>query len=376
MNRRTFLQYGCAGLVSAVLGSGVYSYLSMKDTRALRNEYREQLFPGLSDDAIRILYLASLAPSGHNTQPWRVRIQEPWQWVIGSRKSSWLSAVDPDNRELLLSVGTFLENLSVAAGICGYQAVYDVIGQDGFSEDLVKVFLQPNAASGASENTIRQRRTLRKGLTKTAIRESDLAALVGKYADRVFYYPRESTQGRFLSQIVLTANRIQTDRYDARAELGEWIRWTDQEAQRYGSGLTPDSMEMGGVAKWYAQHFMDKESVHTATFSKETIKLVKDQIEHCAGWLIVRSKDSTVKEIVNAGRIVESMWLKAREKQIAFHPMTQPLEETDCRGELIKTINGAGELQFIIRIGYVNEYPAPVSLRAPMEKFVVMQEEA
>ena len=100
---------------------------------------------------------------------------------------------------------------------------------------------------------------------------------------------------------------------------------------------------------------------------------MKEQIERCAGWLIVKSKDSTVKEIVNTGRIVESMWLKARDKQIAFHPMTQPLEEAACKQKLIQTIDGAGELQFVIRIGYVNEYPDPVSLRAPMEKFVVMQ---
>ena len=372
MNRRTFLKYGCAGLVSVALGSGIYSYIGLQDGHALRNAYREHPFDGLPDDAVRILYLASLAPSGHNTQPWRVRIRKAWQWSIGSQQACWLSAVDPDNRELLLSLGAFMENLSVAAGIYGYQAAFTITGQDGFSDNLVEVRLTPGIASGRSEKALCQRRTLRKGLTRTPLKQDDLETLIGNRKNVVSYYPLESQMGQFLGQLVLKANRVQTERYDARAELGEWIRWSDQDARTQGNGLTPDSMEMGGIAKWYAQYFMNKKSVHEAMFSEETIKLVQKQVENCAGWLLVRSQDSTVGALLETGRIVESIWLKARDIRIAVHPMTQPLEEAACKKELIETMSGEGDIQFIIRLGYVNEYPAPVSVRAPMEKFITI----
>jgi hypothetical protein len=76
-----------------------------------------------------ILYLASLAPSGHNTQPWTVRIVGPQHWIIGSDRERWLPAVDPHNREMLLSLGAFLENLIIAAKAHGYAVDLNVIAK-------------------------------------------------------------------------------------------------------------------------------------------------------------------------------------------------------------------------------------------------------
>ncbi len=78
--------------------------------------------PELSPQERGILCLASLAPSGHNTQPWTLRKTAANRWIIGSARERWLPAVDPDNRELLLSIGAFLENLVSAAGHFGYRA--------------------------------------------------------------------------------------------------------------------------------------------------------------------------------------------------------------------------------------------------------------
>jgi hypothetical protein len=59
----------------------------------------------LKPDEREILFLASLAPSGHNTQPWLVRYLEPYHWIIGNDRTKWLPAVDPDRRETMLSIG-------------------------------------------------------------------------------------------------------------------------------------------------------------------------------------------------------------------------------------------------------------------------------
>ena len=58
----------------------------------------------LKPDEKEILFLASLAPSGHNTQPWFVQYLEPYHWIIGNDKSKWLPAVDPTQRETILSI--------------------------------------------------------------------------------------------------------------------------------------------------------------------------------------------------------------------------------------------------------------------------------
>src|SRR5215510_16446663 len=111
----------------------------------------------ISPDLHRILYYASLAPSGHNAQPWQVRLGEGQHW-IGTDSARWLPKVDPTNREVTLSVGAFVENLITAAPAHGFVADYEVVGTRP-ATDLLRVVLRPVAQHDASLERIRARRT-------------------------------------------------------------------------------------------------------------------------------------------------------------------------------------------------------------------------
>lgn len=109
MNRRKFIAIAVGTIAT---GAATVYLLSDKS-----NLVREDLKPAdgknemLKPDEKEILYLASLAPSGHNTQPWFVQYLEPYHWIIGNDKTKWLPAVDPTQRGTLLSIGAFLQNL-------------------------------------------------------------------------------------------------------------------------------------------------------------------------------------------------------------------------------------------------------------------------
>jgi len=375
VKRREFIKYCLAGGVAAGTGLLSYSWLNMKEEGAMRSAHSlasSTNIDGLSVDEANILYLASLAPSGHNTQPWVITIIEPKRWRIGSERTRWLPAVDPDNREMILSIGTFLENLSLAARIQGYEAVIDVIGENNFSSEIAEVrFIKKQMAVTVSDKVIQERRTVRKGFLNSQISSEDQRMLIGNNKQAVFYYPLNSQEGSYISQANLLANKKQATRIDAQMELGDWIRWSDLEASQHQNGLTPESMEMNGLVRWYAKHFLSKADVLSKRFREETIKLVEEQVHNCAGWLIVKSDGSTVEELINAGRVFESTWFRAHEKRIAFHPMTQVLEESPWQKELAQEIGLAGHVQFVVRIGYIKEYLKPVSLRMPISKILV-----
>ena len=372
MNRREFIRTTCAGGIALGVGLVSYSWLQLEDEATMRVDCPSQQIPGLSEDEIKIVYLASLAPSGHNTQPWTLTIKGPKRWVIGSDRKRWLPAVDPDNREMMLSIGAFIENLSVAAGIQGYEAEFDILGKDNFSSEIAEVRLIKGKQISISEQVIKERRTVRKQLLQTPIREEDINHLVGNNKNAVFYYPLNSNEGSYIRQANLLANKAQVYREDAQTELAQWIRWSKREASEYCNGLTPESMEMEGIVRWYAQHFFSKDDVLGKTFKNETIKLVEEQVQNCAGWLVVKSDSSTVTDLINAGRVLQSAWLRAREKLIAFHPMTQVLEEEPWRMEMTKALGHSGSIQFVIRIGYIKKYMKPVSLRMPVSKIIVL----
>lgn len=70
-------------------------------------------------DFIYMMEQAVKAPSGHNTQPWLFRVQKDRIQILPDMSKS-LPAVDPDNRELFISLGCATENLCIAAEAKGY----------------------------------------------------------------------------------------------------------------------------------------------------------------------------------------------------------------------------------------------------------------
>jgi hypothetical protein len=93
-------------------------------------------------------------------------------------------------------------------------------------------------------------------------------------------------------------------------------------------------------------------------------------VNTCGGWLVVTSFDSNIPTLIEYGRVFENMLLKIRERMIAIHPMTQMLEEEPWKTKIAKEMGLEGEVQWILRIGYLKSYPDPISLRIPVPWFV------
>jgi hypothetical protein len=340
----------------------------------------EESIKHLDREGIEILRLASLAPSGHNTQPWTVKIVEPKRWIIGSDKRRWLPAVDPENRELLLSIGAFIENLVIAAGTLGYEVDIQIIAKSPFDVEIADLRLRKGRSQDFPLERIRKRRTVRSMYTDKEIRPEDLKYITGHDiksclvkdvpSPHSFYFPNNSPQGKYLQEGTMEANRIQAFRDPAQEELANWIRWSNKEARQYRNGLTPESMEIKGFAGWVVRNFYNRSSVLKKGFREKTVDMVSKQVKTCGGWLVITSSDSHIPTLIEYGRVLENMLLRTRERMIAVHPMTQTLEETPWKSQVARELGVTGEVQWVLRIGYLNSYPDPVSPRMPVSWFI------
>jgi hypothetical protein len=95
-------------------------------------------YPGAADAVERLRFLvgyAILAPSGHNTQPWLFRLADQVIELYADRTRA-LPVVDPDDRELVISCGSALGTLGIAARHFGHRAAVEVM-PDPQDEDLL-----------------------------------------------------------------------------------------------------------------------------------------------------------------------------------------------------------------------------------------------
>ncbi len=90
MNRRKFLKKSVA-TATLELGLGMVLSACNRDLRSdlMRNDQisATHVIENLNSDGYKILFYASCAPSGHNSQPWFVRINSHLDWVVGSNSN-------------------------------------------------------------------------------------------------------------------------------------------------------------------------------------------------------------------------------------------------------------------------------------------------
>jgi len=88
-------------------------------------------------DLLKMVQYATMAPSGHNTQPWIFTIFES-SIEIRPDFSSSLPIVDSSNRELYISLVCATENLCITANELGYETSYSV-ELDGNNHHFIRV---------------------------------------------------------------------------------------------------------------------------------------------------------------------------------------------------------------------------------------------
>ena len=324
----------------------------------------------LLPDERAILHLASLAPSGHNPQPWRVTRHGPFQWVIGNDPARWLPAVDPTQRETMLSIGAFLQNLEYAAGHHGYACRWTLLAATNQSADVAAVVLTKTAGlPGFDLAQLTSRRTVRTGYRNDALSAATLRDLTTGEPG-YHYYARATREGQWLDAQTLAANYQQTYRDPAERELSQWMRFSNREAARHRDGLTPAGMEITGLAGWWVRHFYTPATVMEDSFRKRGLASAAEQVSQGAGWLVLTSPDRAPATLLAAGRRVQRLWVRVRAQGLGLHPMTQILEEAPFAGQVNAALGLAEPIQFLLRCGYVDDYPDPVSERRPVAWFV------
>ncbi len=369
IKRRDFLkQTAAAGLVLA--GGAMTSACSgLIRSDVAGNPPKVDPSPRLDPVTRTILHHASLAPSGHNSQPWRVRIQAPDTWIIAADADRRLPCVDPDNRELLLSLGAFTENLSLAAGAVGCKTSIRVIARNHHDRDVVHIALTAAARTDFSRKQIRLRRTVKHGFSSKPLSSADVSAFSRLSDGGLFYFPANTSHAACIRDAAVEAFRIQAGRDDAQRELVRWLRLADQDARRHLDGLTPEGMEIQGFKGWVVRHFVSPKDFLADRFRRQGVDMTEQLAKEGAGWIVLTSPTDTVADLIQTGRRFQRMALAARERGIAIHPMTQVLEEDAGRTAIAGNHQGRFHPQFVLRVGYLDRYPDPVSLRRPVEWF-------
>ena len=323
---------------------------------------------GLSPELREILYLASLSPSSHNIQGWITKVDTgKEQIIIEADKQRGLNVVDPENRELLISLGCYTETLLCAFKAYGYDAV------SSYDAELHQCVVNFSKTTGEKDDytvELIERRHTEKNpyLPGRKIEEPVAGDILGKTTDTGVYLS-ESKSFDIIKTASLEAYTRQAYNEAAAEELSKWLRLSDKEAKSAKDGLPAEQLGIRGIKKTLYYCFTDHENATGETFAKQGVDTCKKQLEAAAGFAVICGNNNEA-DLVECGRNTVRLWLALTEQGISVHPVSYALEDRETKETIKEALNFPKEPQMILRIGYVNDYGKNAKIRRDLSDYV------
>lgn len=326
----------------------------------------------LSKETEEIIRLASLAPSSHNAQMWKLKVINEKEFLVIWDDSRKLPASDPTNREAMISIGTFIENFVEAAKGYNLNTQVQIFDKLDSSNSVAKLILteQKYENTATMIQNITERHSIKTPFKTTDIKENHLKELIS-LGNNINYFPLTSKKGVYIKESMYDASVEEAFNTATQEELSQWIVTSLKEDKERKDGMRAEQMGMEGIKKYFYYAFLNKNSVRSKSFINPGLKKSKEQVENCAGFAIITSKDNSIPELVNTGRTLERFLLKANELKVAVHTMSQILHEKPWKDEISSKLEVNGDVQMVLRIGYVDDYGKPNSLRRDIYDFII-----
>jgi len=340
-------------------------------------ELYEEDFPHTGSQAEQMTFLiryAVLAPSGHNTQPWKFAVSGE-EIAVFADYTRRLPVADPDNRELQMSIGAAVRNLRIAAEHFGFacRVSYNQSNDSELPVALVRLSRDAGrparvADAGSLFPAILKRRTNRNPFLYARIPNRVVSALQSA-AEGSLVSVRLSTDAGVNQQVadlVAEAHRIQQGDVQFRKEIAEWVR---PNFTKKGDGIPGVSLGLGNVASAVGPLAMRMFDMGKSAATRDQI-LCRE-----APLLVVLYGEDTVPQWLEVGELLQRLLLTVTREGLNSSFFNMPIEVPALRSVLRGILGINSWPQLLLRVGYCLKEMPPTP-RRPLEEVMVTDNES
>ncbi|MFT8318556.1 MAG: hypothetical protein ABF651_09870 [Sporolactobacillus sp.] len=345
-----------------------------------------------SDPRIRLVAKAELAASGHNMQPWRIKLdhEETQSFYLYADPKRLTLQVDPFARQTMISQGTFLEYLSVAGAHAGYDVRIRLFPKGAYNEHqlkksmavrpVAKITLTKGITPGSKWYPyLFQPDTNRGPYALAKLTSEQLSQLRGLIHDPdlslTFY--QDTRNLKRLNAFANEGARIESSVKRISDESAAVFRANEYQKNAKSYGYSFEGQGMSGIKMQLFQGLitlfpaLNNDQAASSIFVNST----KSATTHTPAYAILKTKGNSRIDQVKAGMIYSRLVLEAHRLGLSLQPPSQVLEEYPEMSRPYHQIHSdyaqPGEtIQMFVRIGRPLE-PAQKSMRQDVHKFLI-----
>ncbi len=289
--------------------------------------------------------LAVLAPSVHNTQPWRFGMH-PDHMDVRVDRSRQLGVLDPQGRAMIQSLGAALLTARVALAAEGWGVEVDRFARPS-DPDLLAV-VRPVAgradrALAALAPVVERRRTNRRRFAPDPVPEDVLRLLVAAAAEEgTSLVPvTQDPHRRLVARLTQRADEVQNASPAYRAELRQWTTRPAAAGDGVPSSVVPrtDGDRGGDVP------LRDFDTQGAGALPARTESGVEQNI------VLLATSEDDPESWLRSGEALQRVLLELTRLGWAASPLTQAIEVPVTRTQLRAALTWDAHPQMLLRIG-------------------------
>lgn len=322
---------------------------------------------GMSERLHFCLRYAVLAPSSHNSQPWRFTVDDGGIVLLADRTRS-LAVVDPYDRELVMSCGAALFNLRAALAHFGIPHAIEVFPVKADPDVVARIapdargHLDPALARLLA--AIPMRATNRAAFSPIELPQKVVDLLCeAAEAEGVALRAVVALEARKrVAGLIARADVAQFEDARFRRELASWIHST-----RERDGMP--AFALGVPRLMDIEHRIVGMAIRTFDLGDGVAAANADLAAHSPLLLCFSTPQDDAPSWLFAGQALERVLLSARLEGYEASYLNQPVEVPELRAELRDLLATERHPQLLIRVG--RGAAAPHSRRRPLADVLV-----
>ncbi|MDA3644319.1 nitroreductase family protein [Saccharopolyspora indica] len=292
----------------------------------------------------QVVRLAGMAPSLHNSQPWRFRIM-PHLIELHADPKRRLPVADPEDRELRLACGAALFNLRLALAQAGVHPLVTLLPHLGAVTALAEIrsggHEHPRPGDVQLCEAIPLRHSHRQPFQDTPVSTEDRHELVhAVQEENTWLHVVPPGQLGTLEGLVHRAHRVQMADERYLAELAAWVGRGDDSSE--GVPLSAAGPKPGTQDQWVNRDFTAGQTERAPGTKFESHPLL--------ALLCSRTDDQEAE--LQSGQALQRLWLTATARGLAASVISQVLELPETRQEVHDLLGGHAAPQALLRIGH------------------------
>ncbi len=375
MDRRRWLRITGGGCIGAALAPGLSACSDDLPPQAL---VAWQPPPDALELRHWAIAHALLAPNAHNLQSWRVDLGTPDTIVLHLDRARLLPATDPQARQSVISQGTFVELLDLAARQRGHATEITLFPEGEFEDaaadprPTAHIVLAP-APSLAPDPLFQQiflrhtnRAAYQSRLPDAGALQAMASSVAGLPVTLGWVTPNEEVVMARLREIAQAAWRTELHTPQALLESYQVMRIGPEEIGRYRDGLSFND-PLTRAASALRLFDRSRASAPDSFAIQAHIRQFKDKIAKTPAFIWLKTSDNARSTQLLAGRAYARLQLMATAHGLAMHPLSQALQEYPAQAPhrqalhaLLDATEPGETVQMWARLGY-----APPASPAP-----------